>query len=429
MNVQPLDRYDYVLIGGGLQSGLIALALQQHQPEASVLLIERDGEIGGNHTWSFHFADIAQDSLRWFAPLVVRSWPHYDIRFGKTLRRVDLRYASISANHFKEVVGRSFCRSGANENLVNPLGERAAGTTWPTYNNDRAVAIVEPEVAPRRMMLTNTEVLHVSEHELITSCGKSFLAKTVIDCRGPSVDQLGFSACGYQKFYGFEVQLKQPWPLKAPLLMDQCVDQTDGFRFNYTLPFDDRRILVEDTRFSDCPTIERQECLAQVRAYLRAHGITDFEIVREESGVLPMPLSSELQPIATSPLAGGYAGGWFHAATGYSVPMAVAFAEAVASVPPSRSRSAVAELAEQHRWRSKFARFLNLLLFRLVKPRQRHHIFRRFYRVLSDAAVSRFYSHQFTVRDAAKIVIGIPPTLIGLSPLRFVQAILRGDTR
>ena len=428
MSHKPRDRYDYVLIGGGLQSGLIALALQHHQPESSVLLIERDGEIAGNHTWSFHSADIAEECLPWFDPLVVRSWPYYEIRFGESSRRVNLRYASIPANHFRELVVRSFCLSGSQETFEKRSIEREAVTSKPVYE-DRSVAIFEPKVASKRMMLVNTNAVYVAEHHVITNGEKTFFAETVIDCRGPSGDQSPFFACGYQKFFGFEIKLRQPWPLKAPVLMDHCEDQTDGFRFNYTLPFDARRVLVEDTRFSDCPTINRQECLAQVRQYLRAIGINDFEIVREESGVLPMPISSELQPVATSPLAGGFAGGWFHAATGYSVPMAVAFAEAIASVPSARSREAVADLAEQHRWRSEFARFLNLLLFRLVAPRHRHRIFRRFYRVLSDAAVSRFYSHQFTVRDAAKIVIGIPPTLIGLSPLRFVQAILRGDTR
>ena len=209
--------------------------------------------------------------------------------------------------------------------------------------------------------------------------------------------------------------------------MDATADQSDGFRFLYTLPFTPRRVLVEDTRFSDKPHFGREDCLKNVANYLQRRGIEHFRIVREESGVLPMPFSPENPSATSGPLAGGYAGGWFHAATGYSFPMAVAFAEAIASGPLDSSRDRVQALANNHRWRSKYSRFLNRLLFRLVAPRRRYRIFQRFYRVLEDAAIERFYSHRFSSRDARKIVVGIPPTLIGLQPFRFLRSYFRGD--
>lgn len=107
--------------------------------------------------------------------------------------------------------------------------------------------------------------------------------------------------------------------------------------------------------------------------------------------------------------------------------LAVAFAEAVASTSPENAFDAVRALAERHLWRSKYGRLLNRLLFRLVAPRHRHRIFRRFYRVLSDQAIERFYSHRFTVGDATRIVVGIPPTLAGLRPLRFIGSFFRED--
>ncbi|MCS7468054.1 lycopene cyclase family protein [Stieleria sp. ICT_E10.1] len=97
------------------------------------------------------------------------------------------------------------------------------------------------------------------------------------------------------------------------------------------------------------------------------------------------------------------------------------------SVPLADARVAVQELADEHRWQSMYARFLNRLLFRLVTPRQRHRLFRRFYRVLSDDAIERFYSHRFTAGDAAKIIVGLPPTVIGLRPIRFVRSFFRRD--
>jgi len=49
---------DYLLVGGGLQSALIALALLQREPTPSIAVVEREPLLGGNHTWCFHAADV-----------------------------------------------------------------------------------------------------------------------------------------------------------------------------------------------------------------------------------------------------------------------------------------------------------------------------------------------------------------------------------
>ncbi len=104
----------------------------------------------------------------------------------------------------------------------------------------------------------------------------------------------------------------------------------------------------------------------------------DYRIVREETGVLPMPTSGFYPGHALPQLAGGYRGGWFHAATGYSFALAVQVAEAVATTSPVQLHDTLKRLSEQHMSRARFARFLNRLLFDLVKPSTRYQIFRRF---------------------------------------------------
>lgn len=422
------NAYDFVLVGGGLQSGLISLALRHHQPNSRVLMIERGDQIGGNHTWSYHPGDVPDGCQVWLQSLTQYTWPEYDIRLGSFHRRCQLEYASVSSDHFVEIVSRLFNRSEAvaRPAKLEPV-MASASNDWRQIDNDTLV-----ETAPRAVdqahdpswrLLTNTDVISVTDHQVITDAAVTFKARQVIDCRGPNQHEAVFTGCGFQKFRGFEVELHQDWPHKLPLVMDSLNDQSDGFRFLYTLPFTSRRVLVEDTAFSDTPVLPREDSLQVVAAYLNARGIHSFKIRREESGVLPMPYSDELRPESTSPLAGGYAGGWFHAATGYSFPMAVAFAEAVASGPADSAKDRIRSLAERHQWRSRYSRFLNRLLFRLVAPKHRYRIFRRFYRVLSNDAVERFYSHRFTPFDAFRIVVGIPPTLIGLRPGRFIQSL------
>lgn len=375
---------DYILVGGGLQSGLMALALRHYQPHSRIAIIERDAQLAGNHTWSFHASDIPAECSAWVEALVESRWQGYEILVGGRKRTVNLEYLSISSAHFASVVTRKLA-------------------------------------ADVCQILTNATAIDLTNHRVTLSDGRQLEATVIFDNRGPSrVDFQNYSG-GFQKFWGFEIALDSDWPMANPILMDDRIDQSDGFRFIYTLPLERRRVLVEDTRFSNSPSIDREECVNKVRSYLAELGCTDWRIVREETGVLPMPTGGPLPGSELPKLAGGYRGGWFHAATGYSFPMAVAVAEIVAKTPATELPEALHRLRNEHLGRARFARFLNRLLFDLVKPQTRYQIFRRFYKVLDESRIARFYGHRFTRFDAFRIVVGIPPR--GLRPLNFFRCL------
>jgi lycopene beta-cyclase len=199
--------------------------------------------------------------------------------------------------------------------------------------------------------------------------------------------------------------------------MDATVEQTDGFHFVYTLPLTPTRVLVEDTYFSDTPDLDRETTRTQVERYL-GERVGGWRVIREESGVLPMPWRPEPRRNGPGPLVGGYAGGWFHPATGYSFPVALRFALAVASVPPEDAARAANTLARRLRPRWQFARFLNRLLFQFVPPDGRWQVFARLYRTLPPAVLARFYALEFTAADAGRILVGRPPRIDLLRPLR-----------
>jgi len=379
---RPLD---YIFVGGGLQSGLMALALRHHQPHARVAIIERDSQLAGNHTWSFHASDVPAESTAWVEPLVESRWPGYEILVGGKRRSVRLEYLSISSTHFASVI-------------EHKLKENTS------------------------LILTDANAVRLTNRHVTLSDGRQLEATVVFDNRGPCRVDLQSYSGGFQKFWGFEVELGSDWPLATPIVMDDRIEQSDGFRFIYSLPLGSRRVLVEDTRFSNSPAIDRDECLDKVRSYLAELGCVDWRIVREETGVLPMPTGGPLPGTGLPKLAGGYRGGWFHAATGYSFPLAVAVAEIVAKTSVAELPAALQRLSNQHVGRARFARFLNRLLFDLVKPQSRYQIFRRFYQVLDEPRVSRFYAHRFTRFDAFRIVVGIPPR--GLRPLNFFRCLV-----
>lgn len=368
-----LDRVDYALVGGGLQNGLIALALAARQPGARIAMLERGPAVGGNHTWSFHAADLPEGAEEWIEPLISAKWSGYDVAFSALRRSIDAPYASIASDRLAACVTAALARPGS-----------------------------------RLLLDTNVERVEVNKLVARDAAGAQLTleATVVIDARGP--DCAPPAACGWQKFLGQELVLTAPHGLTRPMLMDATLPQRDGFRFMYVLPLAADRVLVEDTYFSDSTFLDVEDLRGQIAAYLAARGWVADEVVREETGVLPMPWRLDA-PRPRAPLVAGYAGGWFHPVTGYSFPIAARLAALVASLPPERLFGAeLDELAAAHARQSRFAQRLTHMLFRWFPPEQRHHVLERFYR-LPVASICRFYALQLTGADRARIFMGRPP--------------------
>jgi lycopene beta-cyclase len=389
--VSLAGEFDHVIVGGGLQGCLLAHAIAHHRPAARVLLVEQGAELCGNHTWSFHESDIPQQARVWFDPLVAHRWPGYVVRFPGMSRRVGIPYATVTSDGLREATRRLAAEA-----------ESQTGRAALVIRSGEACEIV----APTRVRLGDGSLVE---------------AATVIDCRGRAASPGLPRGVGYQSFIGHEFRTGRRWPAAEPTVMDVREDQACGFEFLYELPFGPDRVLLEYTRFSEEPTCDESRAEALIAARLAEAGVDATERVRTERGCLPMPYAAPAKAPGVS-VAGGYAGGWYHAATGYSMPLAARFADIVGRAAPDRVAAELAAAAAADALRRGFARFLNRLLFCLVTPRDRWKIFRRFYRVLSEERIARFYAHRFTVADAARIVIGRPPS--GLAPIRFAKSFL-----
>jgi lycopene beta-cyclase len=367
------DNFDIILVGGGLQSGLIALALQAHRPSTRIAVIERKHRLGGNHTWCFHEGDLSSLAKSWIAPLVVRRWPAYRVVFPHLRRTIPVEYAAISSDRFHEVICAAVQR------------------------------------APGSRLLLDTTVERVGSADVTLDDGTTLSSQVVIDARGPETSERSLAGTGYQKFLGLELELEAGHGWDHPILMDATVDQAEGFRFMYALPLSDLRILLEDTYFSDTPTLHDTELHSRIRQYARSKGLQVKSVLREERGVLPMPWSAQSAPSSRPPLEAGYRGGWFHPGTGYSLPVAARIAEHVAHHPPGQLFGAhLDSLARQLTRQSRYCRFLNRMLFQWYPPHDRWHIFERFYR-MPQATIERFYALQLTIEDRVRLLVGRPP--------------------
>ena len=310
-------------------------------------------------------------------PVVVRRFDHYDVHFPNLDRRLDETYAAVSSERLATHV----------QALFDNLG-------W--------------------SLKLGAEVTDIAANRVTLADGSRLDATLVVDSRGPSALESA-QASGWQKFVGLELELDRDAPIESPILMDARVPQSDGFRFMYVLPFSPRRVLIEDTYFSTSPDLDTEGVRNEVLAYALARGLSVSSIIRQEQGVLPLPLRTPSPRASAAPLRAGYAGGWFHPTTGYSFPVAARLAEHIATRSPDRVKDeGFQQLVDQQARQLRFSTFLNRLLFNGFAPEDRWHVLERFYR-LSVPTIRRFYAHQTTAFDRARVLCGRPPQGIRIS--------------
>lgn len=362
---------DLILVGGGLANGLIALAVAAQNPTCRMLMIDDGaGAQGGGHTWSFHDTDLDPRQHRWVASAVAHRWPAQEVRFPGRARRLRTGYASLT--------------------------DASLGAALDGLPGLARIAGRAERIDANLVGLTDGTRLH---------------AACVIDGTGRiPADHL---VLGWQKFVGIEIETAAPHGRRIPIIMDATVDQRDGYRFVYTLPFDEHRILIEDTRYTDGPKLAEVDFAGAIAEYAAAQGWHGVEI-RRERGVLPIALAFDAAGFWRQAAGGavpvGMRAGLFHPVTGYSLPLAAQVADRVAASPSTTAATfdAVRDFALDAARAQGFLRLLSRMLFRGATPDGRRAVLERFYR-LPEPLIERFYAGRLTYADRARILIGKPP--------------------
>jgi lycopene beta-cyclase len=368
-----MKRADLVIVGGGLAGGLCALALRRLHPGLDLLLVEAGASIGGNHLWSFFESDVAEKD-RWLVePLIRHRWHGYEVRFPGHQRELGETYKTIESEALDAEVRRVL-----GENIVR----------------SRAV-----EVGPSDVLLEG---------------GERIAAPAVLDARGGKADGLDL---GWQKFVGQLLTIPQGHGLTHPIVMDASVDQLDGYRFVYCLPFSPTQLFVEDTYYSDTPDIDADALRDRIGDYASKHGWQIAERSREEQGALPVVMGGSfdaLWPASDKVARAGARGGYFHPLTSYSMPDAVRFASWLAREAPLDHRlgAATRARAKRHWKRGGYYRLLSAMLYKAAEPAKRYKVLERFYR-LRAPLIGRFYAGESTLSDKLRILSGKPPVPLG----------------
>lgn len=368
---------DIAIVGGGLAGGLTALALHQKRPDLRVSLIEGAGSVGGDHTWSFHETDLFGEGRALIEPLISYRWPAQEVRFPAHRRRLSTGYCSIESTGFNNFVQQTLSGS----------------------------------------VLLDRQVERLTPTSIVFSSGEKADYGAVIDCRG-AVESPEL-IIGFQKFVGQVLRLSSPHGLSAPIIMDGTVPQVDGYRFIYVLPFDEKTVLIEDTRYADGPALPIDVFREEISDYAREQGWTVEALVREEKGVLPIALGGDIEAFWDAPLAGvegdvaraGMRAGLFHPLTGYSLPDAVNLALAIADASDHSPKGlyALTRGVSTQAWHDRaFYRLLTRMLFLVAEPEKRYRVLERFYK-LPQGLIERLYVGRMTFADKARVLVGKPP--------------------
>ena len=367
-------RADIAILGGGLAGGLVALALARLRPELNVVVIERGATLGGNHVWSFFASDLPAGGADLIAPLIEARWTGYDVRFPAYARTLDTTYCATTSHRLDAALRQAL---------------------------------------PAHAIRTNAEVFACTPTSVQLADGEDITAGAVLDARG--VNRFPSFTGGWQKFVGQRLKLARPHGLTRPIVMEAPVEQIDGYRFVYCLPFAPDEVFVEDTYYSEAPELDRDVLAGRVAEYARAKDWQVVGVLAEEQGVLPVVAGGDFDQLRASAghgaaLAGSRAG-LFHPLTSYSLPDALRFALTLAALPHpgGPDLAPFAQSYAKRHWRSSwYYRTLTALLFSAAEPDQRYRVMQRFYS-LKPRLIERFYAGQSTPLDQFRILAGIPP--------------------
>ncbi len=370
---------DLAILGGGLAGSLIALAMNRYRPDLRILLVEQEDRLGGDHVWSFFETDVAPAHRDLVEPLIARRWSGYEVHFPGHSRLLSTPYASVTSERLDTLVRAS-------------LGANA--------------------------LLTGVKVAEASPDRVALADGRTIAAGAVIDARG--IRGLPHMTGGWQKFLGQMLRLSVPHGLERPVVMDARVDQLDGYRFVYCLPFSPREVFVEDTYYSDDPRLDLPVLRKRVGDYADAMGWHIDSVTYEETGVLPVIAGGDFEKFWNSAPDPGVARAGTRAAlvnpmTSYSFPDAVRFAMHLTTLD---NLSGVSLGRRSHSWAAnhwrggRFYRMLTRMLFGAARPEERRAVLERFY-TLPEGLIERFYAGRPGLADMARVLAGKPPVPVG----------------
>ncbi len=252
-----VHQADIIICGGGLAG--LSLATRLAEPEykhLKVIIIDKSSKTENDRTWSF--------------------WAKKDQK----------RYASIYHKSWTKIA------------FYSDEAEVISNTAPYTYNTIRGIDFYEHCLkiikASSHIIWVQASILEIDEErESVTvrtdhGLYRASYAYDSIVKKMPSDDHLFV----WQHFMGWEITMEEDtFDEDVATFMDFRMDQGQDTRFVYVLPFNKRKALVEATLFST--DLWTEEGYASIlKEYIAKHYRSDYKIVNQELGKIPMTTAS-----------------------------------------------------------------------------------------------------------------------------------------
>jgi lycopene beta-cyclase len=390
--------YEYVILGAGCAGLTLCYQLLRHGVTGSILILDRKTEFLDDRTWCFWDVEPTP-----FSHLASKRWHSWEVRAAGRKTVVssgEYPYLCLSGADFYEAALSYISR---HPNVSLGLGEQAE--------------LVAHEAGP---------------HKVRTPDGE-YEGKTVLDCRSlapgsPVFEKAREEATWVpQRFVGLRVRTSRPvFDPSRCTLMDFSVSQSRGLRFAYVLPFSSDEALVENVYLSSAE-VSHSEMRDEALEYLAGeYGIGaeesgEYEVIKEESGYVPMtdyrfPRSRE-EGIYNV----GMAGGETRPSTGYTFLRIQRYCERLAGSlvrgngPPPRG--------EARRYEVLDGLFLKLMQER---PELCPELYLRMFEGVPPEAMVRFLTERSSPLDEARLIRALPKKpFIGFAGRTSLEGIFR----
>jgi lycopene beta-cyclase len=267
--LQP--RYDLVFLGGGCATLSLLTRLIESNAcrDKRFLIIDSSDKKSNDRTWCFW-----EKGLGYFEKLVHHEWEKLDFkqaRFSGGLNMGGYRYKMIRGIDFYEYCLQVLRSSGQVDFLQDEI------TDWHVEKTD-----------------SHGEITAARDQKLIFSGKKTGRVQVKVSVIFNSIPpDLGKKQPGtvnlLQHFKGVIVESNQfNFDPNRATLMDFRVSQKEGTTFIYVLPLSKNKALVEYTLFT-AELLSADQYNQGIADYITTYlGVSDYKIVDEEFGIIPM---------------------------------------------------------------------------------------------------------------------------------------------
>ena len=281
-----MEKYTFIFAGAGLSSLMTVYEMIQSGlfSEQKILLIDVNSKKTNDRTWSFWEKGASE-----FDSIVIQKYETAFFKSSRFSRKLDLQpYV------YKSIRGVDF------------------------YNKIFELLSQQPNVAFLEAKISNYSETNEGV-SVDTNLGTYYGEKLFNSLYNP---KLVASQTKYplvqQHFIGWFIKTKNPiFTPETATFMDFSINQKETTRFMYVLPTSKTEALLEYTLFSP-DLLKKEEYETGIVDYIKNLGITEYEIIEEEHGNIPMTCYPFWKHNTQNVLNIGSAGGWTKASTGYT---------------------------------------------------------------------------------------------------------------